>query len=208
MSGRKREEMAEPFVYETACEQVAETLRTLHISRIAEMPRVELYLDQVLSLVTMELAPLYAPGEKVVTGSMVNNYVKQRIVPAPVRKRYTRRHLASIIFVCTLKRVLPIADVAQLLHLCRESGVALEQGYDTLVAALEEALAQRFPANGRAASQSSVSLELVDGDGAPVSGEVRDLLASCISLVADRVYVEKTLELAERRLGARHEQAQ
>ena len=208
MPSRKHEQTIEPFVYETAHEQVAETLRTLHISRIAEMPRVELYLDQVLSLVTMALAPLYAPDEKVVTGSMVNNYVKQHIVPAPVRKRYTRRHLASIIFVCTLKRVLPIADVTRLLHLCRESGVALEQGYDTLVEALEEALAQRFPENGRASSQPSVTLELVDDDGALVSDEVRDLLASCISLVADRVYIERTLELAERRLEAGREQAQ
>ena len=47
---------------------------------------------------------------------MINNYVKLRIVPAPVRKRYGRVQLAYLLVIGLLKQVLPIPDVKTLLE--------------------------------------------------------------------------------------------
>lgn len=76
-----------------------------------ELPDLELYMDQVLSLVGRYLP---AGEDKGLTASMVNNYVKQKVLPPPVNKRYGRRHLAALLMLCTLKSVMPISAVQQL----------------------------------------------------------------------------------------------
>ena len=42
---------------------LSERMAHVHISRISELPRIELYLDQVLAIVAGELAPVMLPGE-------------------------------------------------------------------------------------------------------------------------------------------------
>jgi hypothetical protein len=207
MAPRRKEEAEAPFDYDETYQSVAEQMVQLHISRIAEMPRVELYLDQVVSLVTMELAPLYDRSERVVTGSMVNNYVKQHIVPAPERKRYTRRHLGMILLICAFKQVLSISQIAALMQMAIASDVDVARAYDHLVEQLEQALRDRFPLD---ASEPVVRrqrpVDLVDTLGQPLSGVLCDLFGSCISLVADKVYLEKMLGLENRRAQARIEE--
>ncbi len=195
--GRKKGELEQPFDYEQAHAELVQAMQTLHISRVDEMPRIELYLDQVLSIVTTELAPLYEPGEKIITGSMVNNYVKQRVMPAPTRKRYTRRHLASLLFVCSLKRVLSIAQVAQVLTLCREAQIDLPRAYDSMCSALEHMLGTCFTED--IPHVTTPELELYDISGQPVTGQLAALLHSSLGLIVNSVYVEKLLALEARR---------
>ena len=131
------------------------------------------------------------PGETVLTGSMVNNYVKLKLIPAPEKKRYSRDHVAYLVFVCSLKRVFSIAQVQQLIGLGREADVDLEQSYDEMCRALEEAMAARFPM----AAPVPVAVHLADKAGAPVSPEVSDLLQAALSALADKVYVEQLIAL-------------
>ena len=56
------------------------------LPRYAQIPGVGLYLEQVVRYINAHLAPL---GEPELTSSMVSNYVKQGLIPAPVRKLYT-----------------------------------------------------------------------------------------------------------------------
>lgn len=203
MAARRREEPVEVVSYEEQYAQLAREMSSLHLSRISEMPRVELYLDQVLSIITSELAPLYAPGEKIVTGAMVNNYVKQHVIPAPVKRRYTRRQLAGLLFVCTFKRVLPIAQVAQLLSMCRDASLDEHAAYDELAGALEQTLAQYFPEQpGGPGPLAIPQLRLHDGAGDEVGGALPSLLGHAIGLVANNVYVEKLLAIEEGRRRA------
>ena len=53
--------------------------------------------------------------DRELTASMVNNYVKHKAMPAPVRKKYTREHLAYLVVICTLKPVLPISTIRQMM---------------------------------------------------------------------------------------------
>ena len=124
---------------------LAERMTSIHISRFSELPRIELYLDQLLSLVDDELSFMCLPEEgPLVTGSMVNNYVKRHVVPAPVKHRYTRRHVCYVVCVCLFKRVLSIEQVTRLIRHVEEENLDLRHTYDELCAALECALAEQF----------------------------------------------------------------
>ena len=81
------------------------------------LPELELYMDQVVLLMTRYLAfpPQTEEDEKVITASIVNNYVRMKIMPPPVKKRYSRVHLAYLLVICTLKQSLSIASIQRLM---------------------------------------------------------------------------------------------
>ena len=92
-------------------------LAAQRLPRWDELPDIDLYLDQVLTLLDKYLGPfLPENGGHALTASMINNYVKLRIVPAPVKKRYGRVQLAYLLVIGLLKQVLPIPDVKALLE--------------------------------------------------------------------------------------------
>ena len=195
--GEKNRELRAASASEDDLRSLGERMRSVHISRIREMPRIELYLDQLLTLVSQELEFMQVPGETLVTGSMVNNYVKQGVIPAPCKKRYTRRHVASLLFVCALKRVFSISQVSQLAALIWSSELDLEALYDSSCAALEAALARRFSPGGEQACQEG-ALVLLDKEGAPAETGLAWLLQAAMDALADKVAVEQVLLLGER----------
>ena len=75
------------------------------------LPGIELYMDQVIYLLNQYLKDTLSVP---VTQSMINNYVKQKAIPAPVKKRYSKLHLAYLIIFCTLKQTLSIATIKKL----------------------------------------------------------------------------------------------
>lgn len=85
------------------------------LPRWEELPDLELYMDQVLSLVARYLGSYPGVDSRGLTASMVNNYVKAGVMPAPVRKKYTRTHLAHLLMVCILKQSLPLSVVKRML---------------------------------------------------------------------------------------------
>lgn len=80
-----------------------------------ELPDIDLYMDQVVTFLEKQLAIFQTSSiDKQITSSMINNYVKGEVVSAPISKKYNREHLALIQEVCTLKQVLTIAEVKQI----------------------------------------------------------------------------------------------
>ena len=111
-----------------------------HIPRWRELPQIDLYMDQVVLLVEKFLQ-LYMPGDdKFITAAMINNYVKSKVLPPPVRKRYSREHIAYLVFICMLKQVLSIADIHALL-IDGADPALLPQTYDNFCDAQEKAFA-------------------------------------------------------------------
>ena len=81
-----------------------------------ELPDLELYMDQVLILINRYNNIFNTVGKApAVTPPMINNYVKQKTVPAPVNKKYSRIHLAYLIMVCTLKLALNISTIEKII---------------------------------------------------------------------------------------------
>ena len=75
-----------------------------------ELPDIGLYMAQVVTLLTqyLDYMPPELKGEQVITPAAINNYVRKKIMPEPVKKKYYRRHIAYLIMVCTLKQCLSI----------------------------------------------------------------------------------------------------
>lgn len=188
--------------YEEAYQELSGRMRTVHLSRVAEMPRLELYMDQVLTFVSEELSFLALPGETLVTAAMVNNYVKQGLVPAPAKKRYTRRHLASLVYVCAFKRAFSIAQVGSLERLATTVGADKAQVYDELASALESSLAASFPEHLGLSELPAVPAPSSPSASVPTSalltGEAGRIMAAGVIAVANVVYVEQMLVLSER----------
>ena len=177
-------------------QDLASRMSKVHIYRIGEMPRIELYLDQVLTMVNDEISFMYLPGEQTITGSMVNNYVKQRLLPAPKRKRYTRRHLAALLFVCAFKRVYSIAQLGRIMGMIDEADVDRSALYDDVCAALECSLAEQFAVGPEfVAPVMEPRIRPVNEAGEEVAPELARVLEAAVASLAAKVYVEQTLGL-------------
>ena len=87
-------------------------LEKLHLPRWNELPELDLYMDQVVTLIERYLGLFFIDKqEKMLTKSMVNNYVKLQLIPAPVKKQYSRRHVAFLIAITVLKQIVTIKEV-------------------------------------------------------------------------------------------------
>ena len=84
--------------------EFASGIAALHLPRYDEIPSIDLYMDQLIELLESTLRPLHLPDEKIVTPSMVNNYVKQGILSAPRGKKYGRDNIARLIVIDVLKQ--------------------------------------------------------------------------------------------------------
>ena len=86
------------------CEKIAD----FHMPRWEELPEIDLYMDQVIAIAEKYLRPITAEGDNLLTQAMINNYVKNGIVPPPIKKRYGREHMARILIICALKHIVGI----------------------------------------------------------------------------------------------------
>lgn len=178
---------------------LAERMTSIHISRFSELPRIELYLDQLLSLVDDELSFMRLPDEgPLVTGSMVNNYVKRHAVPAPVKHRYTRRHICYVTCVCLFKRALSIEQVTRLIGYVEEENLDLAHTYDELCSALECALAEQFAVGPDfVAPAVEPVIDLRDAIGAKVDSPLDRTIEAAVVSLAAKIYVEQVLALGD-----------
>ena len=78
-----------------------------------ELPEIDLYMDQIIVLMEKYLGS--NPEDKLITPSMINNYVKLEIIPPPFKKKYSKTHIAYLIIICSLKQVMPISDIKSLI---------------------------------------------------------------------------------------------
>ena len=133
----------------TALAEACRQLEGQRLPRWRELPDLELYLDQVLELTARYLEAWPAFDRKGLTASMVNNYVGMGALPKPVKKRYSRRHLAQLLVICVLKGSLPIAAIRSLLR--REMPEGREEAfYDGFCACFEKAGAEAAHLAGEA----------------------------------------------------------
>ena len=87
-------------------------LLEFHIPRWDELPDIELYMDQVITFIENNILITSVNfGERIITPSMVNNYVKLNLMPKPVKKKYGKIHLAYLIAISILKHVFTIQKI-------------------------------------------------------------------------------------------------
>ncbi|MEO1771275.1 MULTISPECIES: DUF1836 domain-containing protein [Enterococcus] len=96
--------------------QWSAALKEVRLPRWEELPELELYMDQVITLIDRYLSPIIEPEKHhLLSSAMVNNYVKHKLVPPPLKKRYNKNHLAYLIAITLIKQVLTITDIKELI---------------------------------------------------------------------------------------------
>ena len=153
-----------------------ETIMKIHIPRWNELPEIDLYLDQVVNYIEKYLGQYNVNKEdKIITKTMINNYVKQGIMPAPEKKKYSREHIAYLIVICVLKQVYCISDIGKLIALTIQY-FELSKAYNRFCANLEVSIKNVF------SRKEFPNVEKMT--------EEQYLLKNVVQSVADKLYVE------------------
>lgn len=167
-------------------------LQQYHLPRWDELPDIELYMDQVITLIERYLFPLVDQPEneknKVITSAMINNYVKLGIMPKPHKKRYERVHLAHLIVITILKQVIMIPEIKEGIYLQSITSGNMESAYNLFCNELENALhsmIHRYRAD--ASHPDTITVETVNI-------ERLGLHMACVSM-ASKIITEKVISL-------------
>ncbi|MBO4289081.1 MAG: DUF1836 domain-containing protein [Lachnospiraceae bacterium] len=82
-----------------------------------EIPDFGLYMDQIITLLKryLDYLPPDVQDGEVITAATINNYVRKKIMPEPVKKRYYRIHVAYLIMICSLKQTLSMNMISTMI---------------------------------------------------------------------------------------------
>lgn len=155
-----------------------EMIMKIHIPRWSELPDLDLYLDQVVNYIEKYIGQYNDKSnkeDKIITKTMINNYVKLGIMPAPEKKKYSRKHIAYLIVICVLKQVYSINDIGELISLTIQS-FEISKAYNRFCANLELSIKNVFT------RKNFPNVEKMT--------EEQYLLKSVVQSVADKLYVE------------------
>lgn len=83
---------------------------------IDDIPNIDLYMDQVTTYLNDKFANTKRhEDDKLMTKTMINNYVKSRLLPSPEKKKYTKDHMMVLIMIYFFKNIISINDVNKLI---------------------------------------------------------------------------------------------
>lgn len=105
-----------------------------------ELPDLALYMDQIIAYMPRQLVQFDANGA--LTAAMVNNYIKEGLVPRAEGKRYGPQHLAYLTVVCALKQTLTVREIGALFSAGQAWQRAPEEHYTYFCSALDRALCE------------------------------------------------------------------
>lgn len=154
-----------------------EASKYFYIPTWEEIPDIDLYLDQVVTLLEEYLRPFsLEPEDKVITKTMINNYVKQNIISAPVNKKYNKEQVAMLFVICMLKQVYSINDISRLIKLSfknNEPSIAYTKFADELRLVIKEIFEEK------------------KGEDKPKDREEQIILQNVVNSFVSKLYVRK-----------------
>ena len=110
---------------ENLLESILESLHGSIISMPEDIPNIDLYMDQVTTLMDSGLSSSKRYEEdKILTKTMINNYAKNNLLPR--RIRIFREHILILTFIYYFKNILAIKDIETLLNPLTETYFRLE----------------------------------------------------------------------------------
>ena len=146
-----------------------------------EIPDIGLFLEQTTKFVSGYLEPFEGIT---ITGSMISNYVKKKLIDNPVKKQYYREQIADVIFIALVKSVLSLEEVEQMLKLQREE-YDPQAAYEYFCAEFKRVLCYVF-------GVSNELEEMKAGD--PVE---KELLRKAVTAVAYKIYLNEAFKSLE-----------
>ena len=97
--------------------QLQEKLKSIDYVKTEDIPNIGLYMDQVTTFMDEQLeACKRYDDDKILTKTMINNYAKNNLLPAPEKKKYSKEHVLTLLFIYYFKNLLSISDIQALLN--------------------------------------------------------------------------------------------
>ena len=104
----------------------------------AEIPSIDLYLEQILSLVADKNKEGSATADRTLTKNMINNYSKDGLISPVKGKKYTKEQIVQMLVVYSLKNTLSIEEIGRAMEAiyAKEdyTGKKLISAYDKAIA--------------------------------------------------------------------------
>lgn len=171
-----------------------ENLKNVKYIMPDDIPNIDLYMDQVTTFMDKHLKSSKRYSEdKLLTKTMINNYTKNRLLPPPIKKKYTKEHMFLLIFIYYFKNILSISDIQNIFNPLTQrfyggkSDIGLEEIYEEIFR-LERDLTDALTKDMiRKMTKAKESFHFVEDD------EDRDFLTmfSFISILCFDVYMRK-----------------
>lgn len=83
---------------------------------VDDIPKIDLYMDQVLTFLGERLkrTARKSDADKLLTKTMINNYVKNKVMIPPIKKKYGRDHILLLLVIYYMKSFLAIEDIKKI----------------------------------------------------------------------------------------------
>ena len=136
------------------------------------LPDIDLYMDQVIEYLSR--SSFSARENDKIFPAMINNYIKDGLLPRANDKKYSREHLACLLMIARLKQTLSVKDTGLLLKSDIADGSIEDyfNGFQHLVAETARSVGDSLPDDDSALS--SVALRLA------VSGYISRIVCELI----------------------------
>lgn len=156
-------------------QKLAQYVAEFRLPRYGELPDIGLHLEQVTRYVAR-----YVPGP--ITGSMVSNYVKQKLIPGPEKKAYPQESLAYLIFLSYIKSVMALEDIRLMIRVQQDS-YPLEVAYNYFCDELENLL------------QYVCGLRETPAQVGTTDTQEKELLRTALLSITYKIYLDQYLTL-------------
>lgn len=126
---------------------ILESLKNLTYIKPEDIPNIDLYMDQVTTFMDTQLASTKRhPEDKILTKTMINNYTKNNLLPPPDKKKYSKEHLLTMIFIYYFKGIMSISDIQRILNPITDKYFSSKEGMN-LAAIYQEVFGLEYDAS-------------------------------------------------------------
>lgn len=117
-------------------------LKNIKHPNLDDIPKIALYMDQVVEYLDQVLSPLKRSEEDLImTKTMINNYVKSQLIQPPIKKKYPYETLCHLIMIYHLKQCFTIQDTQVMLSAFIKK-LGIERAYETFIGFYGEIVSQ------------------------------------------------------------------
>lgn len=102
--------------------QAVNEISSSEIIEMQQIPDIALYMDQITTFFDDKLKSLKrTQDDKILTKTMINNYTKLKLINPPLKKKYSKEHIISLIIIYHLKSILSISDISKIFDNSKDS---------------------------------------------------------------------------------------
>jgi len=92
-------------------------LKNYRLPAWEDIPDFGLYMNQLIDLMRryLDYLPPELKEEQFITAATINNYVRIKVMPEPVKKRYYREHIVYLLVILSLKQSLSLSMITRMI---------------------------------------------------------------------------------------------